>query len=508
MVNYMKLLSSVVILSLLLASLPTFAASNPLRAEGLNAFKAKAYPKAVNSFYKWSRQEKVLSERQEAKFYLGMALAKLDILQVGTFPLVDVVRSGQGKFRKSALNQLAIFANQLDEKALLKFTLEKLGPDDLTELSKSAFYLNMSEISHDEGQREKAFIWAQKSFEASPKNDEALYQMGYLSLEKEKYSDALGYFSQLLEKYKDKSPSDKRRGVITMNVARVYYQMKDWGRAAEYYRQVSKDHPDYRTAMQELSWALLRGAQLRSALSPIQSLLTPFYSQFFDPETFVLSSSIYIFSCQYNDALLNAAAFEKNYLPIIDQLDNWLKGQRSIDDFYSELVIAQKSLEFLNKTGRIESQGQLPFFVMRTIMTEPDIQAGIKYLKRLDMESTKLSQNFTESPFLHYGKKILKGRTLATKRALAKAVESYLRIYLGRTIALSDQISFIKYEALNGQRLQIKDKLMVGNELSLEKDVSREYYAQNGYRYWPFDGEFWRDEIGSFQYVGINRCEK
>ncbi len=508
MINFMKLLSLVMILSLLLSSLPTFAASNPLRAEGLNAFKAKAYPKAVNSFYKWSRQEKVLSERQEAKFYLGMALAKLDILQVGTFPLVDVVRSGQGKFRKSALNQMAIFANQLDEKALLKFTLEKLGPDELTELSKSTFYLSMSEIAHDEGQRENAFNWAQKSFEANPKNDEALYQMGYLSLEKEKYSEALAYFSQLFEKYKDKSPSDKRRGIITMNVGRVYYQMKDWGRAAEYYRQVSKDHPDYRTAMQELSWALLRGAQLRSALSPIQSLLTPFYSQFFDPETFVLSSSIYIFSCQYDDALLNANAFEKNYLPLIDQLDNWLKGQRSIDDLYSELVAAQKSLEFLNKTGRIESQGQLPFFVMRTILTEPDIQAGIKYLKRLDMESTKLSQNFTESPFLQYGQKILKGRTLATKRALAKAVESYLRTYLGRTIDLSDQIGFIKYEALNGQRLQIKDKLRVGAELSLDKDVSREYYAQNGYRYWPFDGEFWRDEIGSFQYVGINRCEK
>lgn len=507
MVTRNHLVGSFISLFLIFTSTAVHAAVNPLRAEGLTAFKNKAYPKAVLSFYKWSRQTKVVAERQEAKFYLGMALAKLDILQVATFPLVDVVRSGQGKFRKSALNQLAIFANQLDEKALLKFTLEKLSPDELTDLSKSAFYLNLSDIAYDEGQFDKSFQWAQKSFDSSGKNDEALYQMGFLSLEKEKFSEALAYYSQLLEKYKDRSPADKKRGLILLNIARTYYQMKDWSRAAEFYRQISKDHPDYRTSMQELSWALLRGAQLRSALSPIQSLLTPFYSQFFDPETFVLSSSIYIFSCQYDDALADANAFERNYLPTLDQLDSWLKGQRSADEFYAELVSAQKSLENLNATGKIESQGLLPFFVMRTIMTEPDIQAGIKYLKRMDLETQKLNQNFADSPFLKYARKILKGRVVAAKRNLAKGVESYLRTYLSRTIELSDQIGFIKYEALNGQRLQIKEKLMVGAELKVDSTATREYYAQNGYRYWPFAGEFWRDEIGSFQYVGINRCQ-
>ena len=58
------------------------------------------------------------------------------------------------------------------------------------------------------------------------------------------------------------------------------------------------------------------------------------------------------------------------------------------------------------------------------------------------------------------------------------------------------------------QRMQIKDKLAGSAEESVEASASRDYYAQNGYRYWPFQGEYWRDEIGSFQYVGINRCQK
>ena len=162
------------------------------------------------------------------------------------------------------------------------------------------------------------------------------------SLEKNKFPEALAYFSQLLEKHKNKSPADKKRGLATLNIARVYYQMKDWAKAAEFYRQISKDHVDYRSALQELSWTLLRSAQLRSALSPLQSLMTPFYSQFFDPETFVLSSSIYIFSCQFNEAFADAEAFEKNYQPTLNQIDTWIKGSRTADDFYSELVKAQK----------------------------------------------------------------------------------------------------------------------------------------------------------------------
>ena len=54
---------------------------------------------------------------------------------------------------------------------------------------------------------------------------------------------------------------------------------------------------------------------------------------------------------------------------------------------------------------------------------------------------------------------------------------------------------------------QLKVKI-IGAEQTVDQDATRDFYAQNGYRYWPFEGEYWRDEIGSYQYVGVNRCEK
>ncbi len=486
----------------------TAAANNKvLRNDGLNAFHAKSYSKAVLNFYQWSKLAKSANEKQESKFYLGIALAKLNLLQVASFPLIDVVRLGEGQYRKKALNQLALYATQLDEKGLLKYTLLKLNPEELTEVSKSVFFLNLSEIAEEQNQFDKALTFAKQSLAANDRNDEALYQLGSLSLEKLQFQESLAYFSQLLEKYKDRSPADKKRALLTLNIARVYYQMKDWTKAADYYRQIPKDYVDYRVALQELSWALLRGGQLRSALSPLQSLLSPFYAQFFDPETLLISSSIYIFSCQYQDSFDATESFEKNYLPTLSQLETWLKGQRTPDDFYAELVRAQRALDNLTKTGEIEAQSQLPFYVFRSVIAESNIQGGLKYLKRLEAEQKKLKQEFTASPFLIYGNKILKGRMIAAKKQLASDVERYLKSYAEKTAEMASQIGFIKYEALNGLRIQLKEKYYRPEQV-IDNDITREYYAQNGYRYWPFEGEFWRDEIGSFQYVGINRCQK
>jgi hypothetical protein len=69
-------------------------------------------------------------------------------------------------------------------------------------------------------------------------------------------------------------------------------------------------------------------------------------------------------------------------------------------------------------------------------------------------------------------------------------------------------MSFLRYEMLNGQRMSMKKKVATVDLEKVDSNVSRDFYIQNGYRYWPTEGEYWRDEIGSYQYLGVNACEK
>jgi hypothetical protein len=470
------------------------------------ALQSKDYAKAAPYLYQWSREAKTFEEKQEAKYYLGVALSKTGLAQIGSFALMDVAKNGRGKYQKMALNHLVVLANVIEDKSLLQYSVSKLTPDELTELSKSSFYLSLSDVAEDQGQDQKALAFAKQSYDANPKNEEALYQMASLSLAAHNPSDALTYFSKLYEGYGAKPETDKKRGLLILNMARTYYQMKNWEQAALYYREIPKDHFYYRQSLKELSWALFRGGQLRSALSPLQSLMTPFYSQFADPEPLLLAGIIYIFSCQGDEAIKTVNLFEQNYIGSLGQVDNYLKSQSSPDALYAELVKAEETLANLRQTGDVKSTGVLPFFVLRTIIEQPDLQARYKYLKRLEAEGKKIRQIFNGG-LLSYGNKVLATRMVNAKKKLALHVDNHLKEYRAMVVDMMARFDFLKYEALEIRKQNLKTQIRDQANDTVDKDLTRNYYIQNGYRYWPFQGEYWRDEIGSFQYVGINRCQ-
>jgi hypothetical protein len=477
-----------------------------LRGEAVRAMTSKNYVLAAMKWSQMAQQAGTTQEKNQAKYYLGLTLSKLDLVQTAAFPLVEIVRSGPGQYQKKALNHLVVLANKLGEERLLQYSVEKLSPEELTESSKASFYLNLSEVAENNGNLEKAFAWAVKSYEANEKSEETLYQLGSLSLAKKDEKLALTYFTKLYEMYQAKSVVDKRRGVLLMNLARTHYQMKEWDQAATYYRNLPKDHFYYRQSLKELSWTLFRGGKFRSALSPLQSLSTPFYSQFYDPETLLLSGIIHLMSCQNEDVFRIMAEFDKSYIPGIKRMEGWLQENKPDEEYYTELTKAQTALAHLKKTGQVKFDGNLPFFILRTVLDESDIQARIAYLKRLEEEDKKLQKLFSVSGLTTYGSRNIKIQSEQAKKDLAKNVQAHLKIFKSESENIVSQVAFLKYEMLDSKKADLKRQVASGD--SVEGRLTRDYYAQNGYRYWPFQGEYWRDEIGSFQYVGQNLCKK
>lgn len=482
------------------------SAQQKLKNESMKAYDGKNYARAATGFYRLSREAKSAADRVEAKFFLGSSLIKLELYQVASFPLVSVVRAGNSKYQKRALNQLALIAKRIDEKALLQYSLSKLSPEDLTEMSKAVFYMSMSEIAEFNNKIGEAITWALRAYETDSNNEEAIYQLGSLYLSKPEPSEALKYFSILLERYGSKPITDKKRGLILMNMARTYYQMQNWSEAALYYRQIPKDHFYYQKAQSELSWALFRGGKFRSALSPLQSLMTPFYSHFYDPETLLLSGIILVMSCQNDQAQKISEIYDKNYSDALGQLDVWLKEEHSDEDIYKEMVSAQETLNSLRATGELKSKTKLPFFLLRSTISEADSQSRLRYMKLLEAEGKSAREIFKKSKVTAYAIKILKGRKKAAEKQFAKMVRVHLQNYRNQSLDIKDQFGFLKYEILNGQRIKVRNQI-AGQDVVIE-DKERSYYAQNGYRFWPMQGEYWRDEIGSYQYVGANLCAK
>ena len=74
---------------------------------------------------------------------------------------------------------------------------------------------------------------------------------------------------------------------------------------------------------------------------------------------------------------------------------------------------------------------------------------------------------------------------------------------------LKEQASFIRYEMINGKKEFLKKRIAGKDieEAQVDEDQDRSFYIQNGYEYYPFQGEYWLDEVGNYHYLGKQNCE-
>lgn len=70
------------------------------------------------------------------------------------------------------------------------------------------------------------------------------------------------------------------------------------------------------------------------------------------------------------------------------------------------------------------------------------------------------------------------------------------------------QFDFINYETIGIMKKKAAQKFIKKSTDVSEADdkQSRSFFIQSGFQYYPFEGEYWRDEIGNYQYLGTNQC--
>jgi hypothetical protein len=79
---------------------------------------------------------------------------------------------------------------------------------------------------------------------------------------------------------------------------------------------------------------------------------------------------------------------------------------------------------------------------------------------------------------------------------------------VGEMAALHTRVIKIKFEILEGEKKQEED------DLRAEQSKARDRKARDivtitvddEHQFWPFTGEYWRDELGYYRYKLVNKC--
>src|SRR5262249_4441914 len=111
--------------------------------------------------------------------------------------------------------------------------------------------------------------------------------------------------------------------------------------AVKYWNKVDVASDMWLDALFEESWAYFMAGDYPHALGNIHTIQSPYFPNSYYPEADILKAVIYFANCQYDDATIIVAKFQKKYEPIKEELTKILgqfkEGEGQEEAFYAFL---------------------------------------------------------------------------------------------------------------------------------------------------------------------------
>ena len=441
---------------------------------------------------------------------LGVCFFKMGLYHAAAFPLIGNSYQAKPELALKAVDLLLRITDKVSDPTLLSYTVNKLDSNLKTQLSEDLVSSKMGEYKLAQGQLLEAEEFFKKVLEKSKDNKSALYQLGLVYLKTNKLKQAYGLFEQLDQLQANSKETSYEKGVVSLALARTLYQAKMWTESIDAYKVIPRNHELYRQALFEMAWAQFRSMKFRAAAGTMETLQSDFYTHVFDPESLLLRMTIQLFICQFEDLQNSMKVYEGQYMGTSTLIQQWLVKKPTTKEIYSVILDTIKRKKMISLGYDVELKSSVPYFVLRTGLDSVYVKPVLSILDNLKKEKQtfrklKIAKNQRLSRFVE---RIYKNRVSSANARLVEGFLKYLDVTKTNVEQYNKQFDFIKYEYLNAKRVNIKLQSGLSEEEKKKLNINpqRDFYWENGYRYWPFQGESWVDEVGNYQFVGTNRC--
>ncbi len=472
----------------------------------INLIKSGKQMEASQQLLSLAKVATLESEKSRIRYLLGLSLMELNLNQTAAFQFVEVIRSGNATWTKPAIEKLLIVTDKLGDETLLNFAIQRVDISQIPPQHREMLYFRLGEAKHKSGSTKEAIEYYGKVTPGSRYYYSALYNMGLAQAELNQPDLAMQNFNKLLNSRSSGKVTDTNKVSAQMAIARTYYQKQDWSKAIEAYAAIPRDHTLWHEAMFEKTWAMLRAARFRSTLSNFQTLHSSYYEDFYLPETLLLRAIVYLYICQYDEMEKILSLYEGQYNPALKKVTLFLQNKNP-ELYFQEIF---KTFQ-MKRNSESKKELALPYNILKNIAEEGDVRRTYAYLKKVNEEKKTVEANsqLRGSSVGSYAMRILNNRITSTKAVIGEMTKRHLTEIMNEITDLNEQSSFIRYEMINGRKESIKKK-MAGKNLAIsesENTQDRSFYIQNGYEFYPFQGENWLDEVGNYHYIGKQSCE-
>jgi len=321
-------------------------------------------------------------------------------------------------------------------------------------------------------------------------------EQGDVEVEDEARMRDLAYLSMARTFYSASVKLDENTNAPTVDQTRLSAAVKYWNKvdvASEYWLD----------ALFEESWAYFMAGDYSHALGNIHTIQSPYFPHSYYPEADVLKAVIYFSNCQYDDAFTIVAKFRTQFEPIRDELtktlEKYKKGANQEEAFYNFLKDVRDDKAQLD--AKISP-------IVKTSMSDRQLLRSLQYVRLLDEENARFARapaSFKDSKVADLVKdSIHDSRELAIRNAGDLARTRYER-----------NLADLNEQLRNGQKIQIDitaaqrniiDQALQNAQVTAEESKANIVKPDEEHVIWPFNGEYWRDELGFYRQTITSKC--
>ena len=494
------------------------------------AFNRGEYDKAALAAWELMNDPKMAPLQIESQYLLGKTLYRMGQYHAALGEFSEILARGQNtRYFSKSLEWLFFISHKTVNESVILDEVARHANAEWPERYRDEFYYLLARYYFVRGraldtveQRAEAarsFDDARKLAQKIPGSDPFYAQAKYL--------EGLTYFRDgkmplALESMKEVvratrpnpawSPAQARtqdltRDLAFMQLARIHYGARQNRYALYYYGKIERGKPQWLEALFESAWANYRIGQYEQALGNLITLSSPFFRDEYFPEALILKAVIYYENCRYAEATAIVREFERRYKPVYDALDDLTKKNLSAGDYYAYLADIQKKNRTAKKTG--QSSDAILERVLKLALSDKDLKNTNDSILELEGEMDALAKRPGINPNSDLAKHLqdsLKRQRAALIERAGQMAKAKLEFEQNELRTLLGNGERIKFETTTKEKEFLEEQLQAGGRTSIVKKYKYSVAVNDDQLYWPYQGEYWRDELGTYQYTLTKGC--
>ena len=292
----------------------------------------------------------------------------------------------------------------------------------------------------------------------------------------------------------DTSDEEKARfsNLISLNLGRAYFGTGNFARAIEYYAQVERSSHHWPEAQFERAWAHFRLDDMNGSLALLHNHNSPFLESWYFPEGALLRVYALFLLCKFPDASTQIDRFQENYTPQLANL--------------KELATLSTAELFAAAADEAEQgSSPLPAHIGRAMAQEDRFTHALRSVRQAEDEIARL-RNVSANPFSYTALEWLEARKKALVASEGQRIQDRLVKDADDLSMMLNDSEMSKLDLLQMETRMYEQAAITGAPPKARRTVSRDLRLKKGYQTWPFEGEYWMDEIGYFRIKSKPEC--